>query len=196
MRLAGESATVALLQSNSALIDGVVNDLAHEAITDVITPSLALLTVLLEKGLFSRIAESLQIQFLLSLRRSSPPTLLSSNSYTGDSTSDAKHIVDARSLLIPATASLLVSQGCFAQAADLCFFHLKAHPAFANLEFGLHLLPPYIRENQRIFRTYTASPQVLNCAVPNRFDRLCESLDTIFEDCIIYMQEHNVDQFN
>ena len=192
---AGESATLALLQSNSALIDSVMNDLADEAIIDVVTSSLSLLAVLLEKGLFSKIAESLRAQFLILLQTSIPPALLPSNPTVDDSFPDATRTVDARTLLIPATASLLVSQGCFAQAAALCFYHLKAHPAFANLEFGLHLLGPYIRENQKILKTYNASPEVLDCAVPQTIGRLCNEMDANFENCIVYMQNQDIDYF-
>ena len=187
---------MAILQSNSALIDSVMNDLADETIIDVVTPSLSLLAVLLEKGLFSKIAESLQAQFLVLLQTSSPPALLQSISTAEDQSPDATSVVDARTLLIPATTALLVSQGCFAQAAALCFYHLKAHPAFANLEFGLHLLAPYIRENQKILRTYNASFEVLDCAVPQTIGRLYKAMDANFEDCKVYMQHQDIDYFS
>ena len=149
MCLTGTAASIALLglQFDSALAKSAVQDLADKTTTHNVHPDLALLTILLEKGLFEKVAGGLQAQLLKLLSAESPPpALVFADSALAPTPSHKT--ADARSILLPATISLLVSKGYYAQAACLCAYHTHLHPAFANFESGMQQLMPYLRSHQ------------------------------------------------
>ena len=61
---AGASPAVSLLQSDATLANSALHDLADKAITDVVKPDSAMLTVLLDKGRFDKVAGGLQAQLI------------------------------------------------------------------------------------------------------------------------------------
>lgn len=181
-----------MLQSDPALADSALRDLADEAITSVIVPSLCLLAVLLERRLFSKVAPSLQKQLLEVLLQSDNPSLgppaCALSSTDACHAHEVHHAPDAESILIPATVSLLVNQGSYAQAADLCMYHLKMHPVFANVESGLPWLLLYVSRHQEIFESPVWSPQVLRWPLPQTLSRLSAALGAMLADAVKRMQ--------
>lgn len=146
---AGAAASIALLQTDTALVDSALHDLADSAVTDTMEPDLPLLSILLQKGVFERVAGGLQAQLIKCLSADpTPPPLIFADF---DCPPPASHdIDDPRSILLPATISLLASKGCYAQAAALCVFHTQLHPAFASFESGMQHLHPYLHAHQKL----------------------------------------------
>ena len=192
--LAGVSATISLLQPDSALASSALHDLADTAIVDVIQPDLPLLAVLLDKGLFDKVAGGLQAQLVKALTADPDPPLLPFPACTSIPSSDR---VDARSVLLPATIFLLTAQGCYAQAAALCIFHTHAHPAFANFESGVQRLPPYLTSFKENLDTCdavsTLSPATWS--LPRTLIRVFQSLSTMAAASIERMHADNPEHF-
>ena len=140
---AGSSPAIALLLPESTLASSVLHDLADEAILDVVKPDLALLTVLLDKGLFDKVAGSLQAQLIRVLTSDTVPPFIRVHP-SKIIPSLCPHNGDPRSILLPAIVSLLTAQGYYAQAAALCMYHTQTHPVFQNVETGLQQLLPYL----------------------------------------------------
>lgn len=147
--IAGAAASIALLQFDAALVNSALHDLADKAITDTVKPDLPLLSILLKKGLFERVAGGLQSQLLKCLS-ASPQTPLMVFAQSSSPVDTMLNVTDARSILLPATISLLVSKGYYAQAAALCAYHTHLHPAFASFESGMQQLLPYLNSHQEI----------------------------------------------
>ncbi|KAL0036267.1 hypothetical protein WJX79_010808 [Trebouxia sp. C0005] len=118
MAQAGASAAISLLQSDATLIKSALHDLADKAIVNVVKPDLALLSVLLDKGLFEKVAAGLQAQLITVLSSDPQPPSLEPYLSTSSSAVSYDDIL-AESILLPATVSLLTAQGYYAQAAAL-----------------------------------------------------------------------------
>lgn len=147
--LAGAAASIAMLQTDTALVDSALSDLADSAITETVQPDMPLLSILLQKGLFERVAGGLQAQLIkcLSADPNPPPLIFADFESPPPASLD---IADARSILLPATISLLASKGYYAQASALCVFHTQLHPAFASFESGMQHLQPYLHAHQKL----------------------------------------------
>ncbi len=193
---AGAAATISLLQSDSALVNSALHELADKAIVHVVKPDLALLAVLLDRGLFDKVAEGLQAQLIkvLSADHNIPPLL--SPGYPSPSV-PAHEYIDARTIILPATISLLAAQGCYAQAAALCVYHTRFHHAFANFESGMQQLLPYLKGHQEVVTAGGASCDNLHASwpLPQTLIRVQKSLDAMLAASIERMQADNYDNF-
>ena len=189
---AGAAASIALLQTDTALVDGALHDLADSAITDTVEPDLPLLSILLQKGLFERVAGGLQAQLIKCLSADpNPPPMLCVDFECSPALHDT---ADARSTLLPATISLLTSKGYYAQASALCVFHTQLHPAFASFESGMQYLCPYLIAHQQ---SLASDSKVLNCnvveswPVPSTLSELQKSLSILLAASIDRMTSDN-----
>ena len=194
---AGAAAPIALLQTDPALVDSALHDLADSAITDTVKPDLSLLSILLQKGLFERVAGGLQAQLIKCLSADpNPPPMFSVDSNCSPAFFD---IADARSTLLPATISLLTSKGYYAQASALCVFHAQLHPAFSSFESGMQYLYPYLTAHQQLL---ASDNKVLNYSVveswplPSTLSELQKSLSVLLASGIDRMtKDHYTDYF-
>ena len=175
---AGVCATIAILSGDNVLIESTMNDLADEAIVNFVTPNLPLLAVLLERGLFSNVAESLQLQLLNLLQKpATPPSLLQTSDSAFPVAQDSQNAdFMASSIMLPASIFLLVSQGCYAQASGLCMYHVKYHDAFKNVESGLKCLALYVSKHQEALKCSPESPQPADWPVPQTILKLSSAL--------------------
>ena len=190
--IAGAAASIALLQTDIALVDGALHDLADNAITDTVHPDLPLLSILLQKGLFERVAGGLQAQLIKCLSAGpNPPPMFSAEYECCPALHD---IADARSTLLPATIALLTSKGYYAQASALCVFHTQLHPAFASFESGMQYLHPYLNAHQQLL---ASDSKVLKCNVveswplPSTLSELQRSLPLLLAAGIDRMTSDN-----
>ena len=194
--VAGAAASIALLQTDTALVDGALHDLADRAITDTVKPDLFLLSILLQKGLFERVAGGLQAQLIKCLSADpTPPPMFSADSQCSPALHD---IADTRTTLLPATISLLTGEGYYAQAAALCVFHTQLHPAFSSFEPGMQYLYPYLIAHQQLL----ASDSELKCNVveswplPSTLSELQKSLPVLLAAGIDRIRHDNyIDYF-
>ena len=194
--VAGAAASIALLQTDTALIDGALHDLADSAITDTVKPDLPLLSILLQKGLFERVAGGLQAQLIKCLSADPNPPPMLSIDFEG---SPALHDnADARSTLLPATISLLTSKGYYAQASALCVFHTQLHPAFASFESGMQYLYPYLIAHRHLL---ASDSKVLKYNVieswplPSTLSELQKSLSMLLAASIDRMTSDNYQDY-
>jgi hypothetical protein len=191
---AGASAAISLLQSDATLVKSALHDLADKAIVNVVKPDLALLSVLLDKGLFEKVAGGLQAQLIKVL--SSDPQPPSLEPYTSISSSAVPcDDIHAESILLPATVSLLTAQGYYAQAAALCMYQTHAHPAFANFESGLQQLLPYLTSFQENSRSsnVTLADVSASWPLPQTLVRLHESMHARLSAALERMKADNYD---
>ncbi len=185
-----------MLQSDATLVNSALHDLADKAIVDVVKPDLALLSVLLDKGLFEKVAAGLQAQLINVLSSDPRPPSLEPYLSTSSSVVSCDEI-RAESILIPATVSLLIAQGCYAQAAALCIYHTHAHPAFANFESGLQQLQPYLTSFQENSRSSSVTVADVSASwpLPQTLVRVHESMHAKFEAALERMKADNYESF-
>ena len=185
-----------MLQSDATLVNSALHDLADKAIVNVVKPDLALLSVLLDKRLFEKVAGGLQAQLIIVL--SSDPQPPSLEPYLSTSSSPvACDDIHAESILLPATVSLLTAQGYYAQAAALCMYHTHAHPAFANFESGLQQLQPYLTSFQQHSRSsnVTVADVSASWPLPQTLVRVHESMHASFDAALERMKADNYESF-
>lgn len=165
---------------------------------NVVKPDLALLSVLLDKGLFNKVAAGLQAQLLQVLSSDpQPPSLEPYLSTPSSSAADSCDAIHAESILLPATVSLLIAQGCYAQAAALCMYHTHAHPAFASFESGLQQLQPYLTSFQKnsTLSNVTVADVSASWPLPQTLVRVHESMHARFEAALERMKADNYESF-
>lgn len=156
-------------------------------------PNLALLSVLLDKAVFNKVAGGLQSQLIkiLSADANPPPLLLAGP----DPPSMAHDYIDARAVLLPATISLLAAQGYYAQAAALCKYHTHVHPSFSSFESGLPLLFPYLKSHLEVvtvdIAAYGQFP--FSWPLPQTLQRVYKSLERMLAFSIERMQADKYD---
>ena len=185
-----------MLQSDTTLVNSALHDLADKAIVNVVKPDLALLSVLLDKRLFEKVAGGLQAQLINAL--SSDPQPPSLEPYLSTSSSPvACDDIHAESILLPATVSLLTAQGYYAQAAALCMYHTHAHPAFANFESGMQQLQPYLTSFQQHSRSsnVTVADVSATWPLPQTLVRVHESMHASFDAALERMKADNYESF-
>ena len=196
--IAGPAASIALLQTDTDLVDSALHDLADSAITETVEPNLPLLTIVLEKGLFDKVASGLQAQLVKCLSANPcPPAMFSS---ANDLPSPTSHdIADARSILLPATISLLTSRGYYAQASGLCVFHTQLQPAFASFESGMQYLYPYLLAYQQLM---TCPDSRVRCnmtdswPLPVTLSKVQDSLPILLAAAVDRMKSDNCSVFS
>ena len=155
-------------------------------------PDLPLLSILLQKGFFERVAGGLQAQLIkcLSADPQPPPMIFADSKPPLPALRDT---ADARSILLPATTSLLASKGYYAQASSLSVFHIQLHPAFASFESGMQYLHPYLSAHQHL----VTSDGKVCCNVteswplPSTLSKLQESLPTLLAAGVDRMMTDN-----
>lgn len=186
-----------MLQSDATLVNSALHDLADKAIVSVVKPDLALLSVLLDKGLFENVAAGLQAQLIKVLSSESQPPSLEPYLSTSSPSAVSFDDIHAESILIPATVALLIAQGCYAQAAALCMYHTHAHPAFANFESGLQHLQPYLTSFQENSRSsnVTVADVSASWPLPQTLVRVHESMHARFEAALERMKADNYESF-
>ncbi|DBB06293.1 hypothetical protein WJX77_007210 [Trebouxia sp. C0004] len=192
MAQAGASAAISLLQSDATLLKSALHNLADKAIVNVVKPDLALLSVLLDKGLFDKVAGGLQAQLLKVLSSDPQPPSLEPYISTPSSAVSCDDI-HAESILLPATVSLLTAQGYYAQAAALCMYQTHAHPAFANFESGLQQLQPYLTSFQENSRSnnVTVADVSASWPLPQTLVRVHESMHARFDAALERLKADN-----
>ena len=191
---AGVSPAIALLLPEPTLASSVLHDLADEAIIDVVKPDLALLTVLLDKELFDKVAGGLQAQLIKLLSSdAAPPFILLLPSETIPSL--CLHHAHPRSILLPALVSLLTAQGYYAQAAALCMYHTHIHPAFHNVEIGLQQLLPYLVNAKKSVKACNIAVADFSTSwpLPHSLFRVSSSLSALLDAAMERMKVDNYD---
>lgn len=179
------------------MVDSCLHDLADSAITETVEPNLPLLTILLEKGLFERVAGGLQAQLIKCLSANPWPRPMLSDDLLFPP--PAPHnIVDARSILLPAAISLLTAKGYYAQASGLCCFHTQLHPAFASVESGMQYLHPYLVAHQQLM---TPDSKMRHCNVtdswplPVTLSKVQDSLPVLLAAAVDHMKNDSYNIF-